>query len=82
MQVNAGCAALARGPFIYCFEGVDNGEPLAALRLPKEARIEVDENRELNVHTLRVRGETDLTAIPYYAWSNRGINAMRVWMKE
>jgi DUF1680 family protein len=26
--------------------------------------------------------EVTLTAIPYYAWGNRGINQMRVWMNE
>jgi DUF1680 family protein len=23
-----------------------------------------------------------LTLIPYYAWSNRGLNSMRVWIPE
>ena len=82
VKANAGCVALARGPFVYCFEGVDNGEPLSALRLPREAEIETGENPELGVRTLRVKGDRELTAIPYYAWSNRGINAMRVWMRE
>jgi DUF1680 family protein len=26
--------------------------------------------------------EEELTAIPYYAWGNRGLNQMRVWMHE
>ena len=26
--------------------------------------------------------ETVMTAIPYYAWANRGENQMRVWMLE
>ena len=82
VQANTGCVALARGPFVYCFEGVDNTEPLAALRLPREAKIETGENPELGVCTLQVRGDPGLTAIPYYAWSNRGINGMRVWMRE
>ena len=82
MRADAGCVALARGPFVYCFEGVDNGEPLADLRLPPDARIETGENPDLNVRTLRVIADNELTAIPYYAWSNRGLNAMRVWMRE
>ena len=24
----------------------------------------------------------EITAIPYYAWGNRGLNQMRVWMHE
>ena len=82
VQANAGCVALARGPFVYCFEGIDNGEPLSALRLPRDAKIDAGEKPDLGVCALRVTGSADLTAIPYYAWSNRGINAMRVWMRE
>lgn len=37
---NAGCVALMRGPFVYCFEGVDNGKQLQALLLPRESVIE------------------------------------------
>ncbi len=29
-----------------------------------------------------IQCEADLTAIPYYAWGNRGLNQMRVWMHE
>lgn len=36
----AGCVALRRGPIIYTFEGVDNGEDLQTLRIPREAKIE------------------------------------------
>ena len=28
------------------------------------------------------RTDVMLTAIPYYAWANRGENQMRVWMPE
>lgn len=35
-----GCVALRRGPIIYTFEGVDNGEDLQTLRIPREAKIE------------------------------------------
>lgn len=37
---NTGCAALMRGPFVYCIEGVDNGPQLQALLLPREAKIQ------------------------------------------
>ena len=33
VRADAGCVALKRGPVVYCFEGVDNGEELQALRL-------------------------------------------------
>lgn len=100
VRADAGCVALARGPFVYCFEGVDNPTPLSALRLPADAAIDVAECPELDVLALRARGrmreganalyapraprekEVSLTAIPYYAWSNRGVHAMRVWLRE
>ena len=33
IRANAGCAAFMYGPLVYCFEGVDNPEPLAELRV-------------------------------------------------
>ena len=35
-----GQVALLRGPVAYCVEGCDNGEPLSALSLPREAELE------------------------------------------
>jgi len=79
VQANAGCVALAKGPFVYCFEGMDNGEKLSELHIATEAAITVGEFNSLNVQTLTTG---DLVAIPYFAWSNRGINEMRVWIHE
>lgn len=36
---DAGKVALARGPIVYCFEGVDNGDCLSALRLPRSSKL-------------------------------------------
>ena len=35
VHANAGCVALMRGPVVYCLEETDNGNDLAALRLPR-----------------------------------------------
>jgi DUF1680 family protein len=40
---NAGLVCLQRGPVVYCFEEVDNGALLGALRLPPDAEISLDE---------------------------------------
>ncbi|MBQ8507424.1 MAG: glycoside hydrolase family 127 protein [Clostridia bacterium] len=80
VEANTGCVALAYGPMVYCFEGMDNGENLAALRVPKDAQICIGGFNDLNVQTLTVNEK--LTAIPYFAWSNRGLNEMCVWMHE
>lgn len=103
VREDAGCVALLRGPVVYCFEGVDNGECIQSLRIPKElnARAYVCEdgilkgNVLLDVEGFRMVGsdalysekppvkeKVRLTAIPYYAWANRGENQMRVWMQE
>jgi DUF1680 family protein len=36
--------------------------------------------RRLSSHDSIARKPVPLTAIPYYAWANRGANAMRVWI--
>ncbi len=104
VREDAGCVALMRGPLVYCFEGIDNGE-LHSLRVctGKEAKAKERVCTEgifkgmtlLKVPGVRMTGSEQLysetapssepvtlTAIPYYAWGNRGINQMRVWMLE
>ena len=105
VRADAGCVALRRGPIIYTFEGVDNGEDLQTLRIPREAKIEaLPYQADLleGIVALRVTGcrkktavnpalyaedaapeeVVTLQAIPYYAWCNRGMTHMRVWMQE
>ena len=41
------CVAIERGPIVYCFEGVDNGDDLAALALPANARLDASFDAEL-----------------------------------
>lgn len=103
VRADAGCVALMRGPIVYCFEGVDNGENLQALSIPRDAKIVPVTCKEgvlqgltlLTVTGIRSvtsealyeeeppREETvTLQALPYFAWGNRGITQMRVWMHE
>lgn len=102
VREDAGCVALMRGPLVYCFEGVDNGE-LHSLRVNREGEIKESLCEEglfqgmvlLKVPGARMKGSellyseqapvaeaAELTAIPYYAWGNRGVNQMKVWMPE
>ena len=95
-----GCAAVMRGPLVYCFEGADNGDILS-LSLKRGGALTVsDYDPELLSGTVTISAEavrsgdievlytcdplpeTDCTAtaIPYYAWGNRGENQMRVWL--
>ncbi len=103
VRADAGKVALAYGPIIYCLEGVDNGESLSSLRLPRNAHVEaLSYDAELlnGIVPLRAEGERELPcetlyadeppktekavlrAIPYYAWSNRGLTSMSVWIRE
>lgn len=104
VRQNSGSVALMKGPFVYCLEGVDNGERLQELRIPKDAELIEEKYEEallsgivpLTIDGIRVKTRTDelysqqppvtepalIKAIPYYAWGNRGLNQMKVWILE
>ena len=105
VREDVGCVALMRGPVVYCFEGVDNGEELQALFVDRELDATVVNGEgELfsGMNLLDVAGKrliysggtelyseeepvfepVKLRAVPYFAWGNRGLNQMRVWMHE
>jgi len=76
---DAGRAAIQRGPLIYAFEGVDNGGRVLDRRLPLDAPLAHAFRADLLGGVEVVTGG-GLTAIPYYAWNNRGKGEMVVWM--
>lgn len=105
-----GCAALERGPLVYCVEEADleagasldevaielEGSPrlAAANGLPDQVQavsLEASVRRPDEVlaswpyvssNQTRVGTDqhTTITAIPYFAWANRGPGPMRVWL--
>ena len=87
--------ALERGPIVYCLEGVDNPKNVLNTALPESAKITAKMRADLlgGVTVLNISGAellagsgkteaTNFTAIPYYAWNNRGNAPMEVWMKS
>ncbi len=105
VREDVGCVAIMRGPVVYCFEGVDNGEDIQALFINKELYAQTATGTEgvlegmtlldISGKRLTYAGGDDLyceqapqtepvtlRAIPYFAWGNRGLNQMRVWMHE
>jgi DUF1680 family protein len=92
MDAVRGCAAVERGPLVYCVESAD---------LPPGAELE---DLEWDGHrspaavgrpdlgesavgiTVPVRSRTNGTAaltagaVPYFSWANRQVGAMRVWL--
>lgn len=77
-----GKAALQRGPIVYCLESADNG-PLRDLRLPLDVPLThtfvPDLLNGVDVIRAALDGRT-ITAVPYYAWNNRGRGEMAVWV--
>jgi DUF1680 family protein len=85
VQATRGRVALERGPLVYCVEGMDASTPLADLCLAPETRISVLERPELLGGIVALRVETPGLAafecVPYFAWNNRGLAPMTVWMR-
>ena len=105
VREDVGCVAITRGPVVYCFEGVDNGEDIQALFVDRELKasevagtdgvlsgmtlLDIAGKRltyaggdELYCEQAPRMEPVTLRAIPYFAWGNRGLNQMRVWMHE
>jgi DUF1680 family protein len=81
VAANRGRVALERGPLVYCVEGVDNGR-LNDLYLPDDAALTVEHRPDLlgGVMVIRGEGERPFLAVPYYAWANRDVGEMAVWL--
>lgn len=106
-----GCAAIQRGPLVYCLESydqdatdslldveIDPGAPLVSRWhgdllngvMVVEAQGYVLDVREWQDRLYKLtadqahllRHPARLMAIPYYAWGNRGIGSMRVWIPQ
>lgn len=89
---NQGKYALMYGPVVYCVEGADHDGYALDLFTGKEAAFIPEFRNGLlkGVMTLQGKGfhllqdksvrEARITAIPYYAWDNRGANEMTVWL--
>lgn len=100
-----GCAAIERGPLVYCLEQADQRFDLDAISIEKGTMMSA-RHSDLPGGAMAVdapgrarsRGPAatayqpvgdghpepgdpvTLRAIPYYAWANRGVAAMRVWI--
>jgi hypothetical protein len=98
VQADENKTALQRGPLVYCFEWPDNKAPVRHLLVNEQnaATTEFEPNL-LNgvevIHTAAVtqaitadnkvvEKEENVTAIPYYAWANRGAGDMTVWVAD
>lgn len=79
VKEDLGKVSLERGPIVYAFEEIDNKDRIDNIEITKNESFKVQYERNLldGVNTLKSR---KYKAIPYYAWSNRGIGKMKVWI--
>ncbi|MEU8221065.1 beta-L-arabinofuranosidase domain-containing protein [Kribbella sp. NPDC048915] len=79
-----GCVAIERGPLVYCFEQQDTNVVLDATAVVAGPLTERERPGLLGgVTTVEVPGrDGPLTAIPYFAWANRQVGPMTVWIRE
>ena len=89
VEADRGRVALQYGPLVYCAEWADNGGSVLDLVLPDDAPLSAQYEKDLLGGVTTVRGKAerkgepvDFTAIPYYAWANRGKGEMTVWLKR
>jgi len=80
---DAGKAVIQRGPIVFALEAADNGGSLKDVKIPLDATLTSTFKPDLlggvQVVTGKM-GERTITAIPYYAWNNRGKGEMEVWI--
>ncbi|MCP4312494.1 MAG: glycoside hydrolase family 127 protein [Bacteroidetes bacterium] len=86
-----GKIVLMRGPMVYCVEEADNEgyfEQTSEVQLLPSG-LKEEHRDDLLGGVVTINGtaslltsgkEFDFTAIPYYAWSNRGQGQMKVWL--
>lgn len=98
VEADRGRLAVSRGPLVYCAEAADNDQPLQNYLAPSLGKLADCEVKELTLSghivpaivapsavVVAPDGEptpAPLTLIPYYAWNNRGVGAMAVWLPE
>lgn len=90
-----GTVALERGPLVYCIETADlpAGVAVEGVRVERDSKPTSVERSDLApslvglatpARHVDVDGTSDrpieLAAIPYFAWANRSVEAMRVWI--
>jgi len=88
IDATKGKVALMRGPVLYCLEGADNDFNVLSTALAQDPGIRHEYKDDLLGGVTILTGNAinsdyqhvRFTAIPYYAWQNRGIHEMTVWI--
>ena len=85
VSADRGRVALARGPLIYCVEGIDNhGE--TDFTLAADPGFKAEDRPDLLGGIVIIRGKKQdgepFTAVPLYTWDNRMAGKMNVWLDQ
>ncbi len=79
VEENRGKLSLEYGPLVYAVEEIDNPN-FDAITISTSDEFTVQKEPILEgVNTIT---NNKLKAIPYYAWSNRGVGKMKVWLEN
>ena len=96
VKADKGKVALQRGPFVYCLEWPDNKGKVLNLVIDTTINFNSEYKSDLLDGVTVIKGfakptaidndvvqegkSIEFTAIPYYAWANRGTGEMSVWL--
>jgi DUF1680 family protein len=91
-----GCVVVERGPLVYCIETADipDGVELEDVAVAESVAPIATDRSDLGASVVGLsmpasighsatgatRHDIEIGAIPYFAWANRGVAAMRVWI--
>ncbi len=79
LKDDIGKVALERGPLVYAIEEVDNKSHFDEIKVSPADKFEVKNEPDLLGGVVSLSNKK-MKAIPYYAWSNRGVGKMKVWV--
>jgi DUF1680 family protein len=77
----SGKVAIERGPIVYCAEQVDNPEGVLNKSIHSQTEFTPKFEQNLLQGIVKLHSD-DLTMVPYYAWSHRGLGEMEVWFRK
>lgn len=85
VEGNLNKRSVEAGPLVYCVEEIDNPGIVGQLSLSNKMTWDISWDSDLLdginlIRAIDASGMSSFTAIPYYAWSNRGIGKMKVWL--
>ncbi len=79
---NKGTLSVEYGPFTYAIESMDNEKDIDLIKSSRTAeKMRATWAPDLLGGVMTINSE-EYTAIPYFAWSNRGVGKMKVWIPQ